>query len=867
MAHVTGFSAAPAPASTGVGRLASRIVDDMRTRRLAVIAVALFVAVGCPLGAQRLRGRVLLPDSATAARGIIVAALDQSGKTVRSALTGERGEFDLALPRAGRYGVRALRIGFRPTVVRLIDVTEGEERTLQIVLRPEGVVLAAVTVRGQRSCRVSADSGQAVAEVFDEARKAVTAAQLSESNRSLVVRWLVFDRQTNLDRSRTFSERLSKREGVTDRAFSSASPDSLARVGYVHNEKDSTVFNAPDAEALLSDQFAAMHCFHLEPPPAAHPDWVGVGFAPPSDRERIVDIQGTFWLDRASAELRLLEYSYTNLRYEFAAANLGGVVEFLRLPTGNWLVNRWEIRMPEWFSARVSGRRVVDRLHIAGGEVTSVERDGVSLYNATGTGTGAATALGGGLSRGPLDTVRIPSISGTLYDSLSNGVLPNAVVHVQDLAVTARSDSVGRFQFDSLPAGRQLLWLEHPRLDALGLYTVAAAVDVTPGATVIMAAGIPSFATLWHRACGERPAPVADTGFVFGHVSRATATRADSEAFVQVAWRGHGASPAGSAGTRPSPADSAGTRPTISRARVASDGTFAVCGVPASERVSVRASDAAFATPPMALHTGALRIARRDLTLADPDVLMAPENQETPTELLPAGQGATVYGAVTRADGSAIAGARIVVAGVAGEARTNEAGRYVVSRLPGGTRRVTVEVLGFLPAHTVADLYSDDSVRVDATLSKVTRLAGVTVRERAVMDERARYLDQRRRAGWAYFMDSTAIRRAILVQHAISAPGVEIASLPGGWQAYTIRPSMSSGGKSGWKCIMPMFVDGHAADDGEITSLKALDRIAWIEVYNHYASLAQDLMHGTIMLGGRGDCGVIMFWTKDYLEP
>src|SRR5262249_53043076 len=120
------------------------------------------------------------------------------------------------------------------------------------------------------------------------------------------------------------------------------------RTGYVVSDTSGTTYYAPDAEVLLSDFFAAAHCFHLVEPPrsAGVSSLIGVAFQPLRDRPVLHDIDGTLWLDRTSAELRTLEFRYTGLPDYVAPANPGGKVEFLRLSDGGWLVSRWSVRMP-----------------------------------------------------------------------------------------------------------------------------------------------------------------------------------------------------------------------------------------------------------------------------------------------------------------------------------------------------------------------------------------------------------------------------------------------------------------------------------------------------------------------------------------
>jgi hypothetical protein len=112
-----------------------------------------------------------------------------------------------------------------------------------------------------------------------------------------------------------------------------------------------TIFYAPDAAVLLSDEFANAYC--LSPTEDPEQDRVGIRFRP-VDRSGPPAVTGTLWLDRKSFELRLFTYGYTRARLPDDAGDvIGGTVEFDRLPDGSWVVWRWRIRMP------IAGQRQV----------------------------------------------------------------------------------------------------------------------------------------------------------------------------------------------------------------------------------------------------------------------------------------------------------------------------------------------------------------------------------------------------------------------------------------------------------------------------------------------------------------------------
>ncbi len=85
------------------------------------------------------------------------------------------------------------------------------------------------------------------------------------------------------------------------------------------------------------------------------------------------DITGVLWLDRATAELRYLEYRYTKLAGWVPATAVGGRIDFQRLPNGAFVIHAWWIRAPIPELRRTPGREPrLFGFKERGGRVTAV---------------------------------------------------------------------------------------------------------------------------------------------------------------------------------------------------------------------------------------------------------------------------------------------------------------------------------------------------------------------------------------------------------------------------------------------------------------------------------------------------------------
>ncbi|MBM3907039.1 MAG: carboxypeptidase regulatory-like domain-containing protein [Gemmatimonadetes bacterium] len=310
------------------------------------VAIAL-LALGSSdaFGQATVRGTLLRADSFPAAGVIVVATRGAPDSVLSRTITNGGGQYTLALS-PGEVRLRALRIGHRPFEIATFTLAAGGRRDVRTVLPNDPIVLAAVTTEANSSCRQTGTAGTQVAEVFEEARKALLSTTLRWGDGDPLARLSVFEQARGIG-NRVFREpELQFQEGVTVKPFQSLSPDSLAKVGYMVSEPNAWQYYAPDADVLLSETFAATHCLGLTQGTGERAGWIGLTFRPSASRRDYVDVRGTLWLDRASNELRRMEFTYEGLPLAMQRAGAGGEVEFTRLPMGIWFVSRWELWMP-----------------------------------------------------------------------------------------------------------------------------------------------------------------------------------------------------------------------------------------------------------------------------------------------------------------------------------------------------------------------------------------------------------------------------------------------------------------------------------------------------------------------------------------
>jgi len=319
-------------------------------------------------------------------------------------------------------------------------------------------------------------------------RKAISVAEWVDDGRLL--RYRVRRYARTLDAKGLRVEEESTRQQVTRsrQPFRAPHPDSLVTHGYVQERDGELYYHAPDPRALLSDGFVRTHCFSVELPRSQRDrDLVGIGFTPVDGRE-VPDIAGTLWIDRGTAELRRMDFFYTGLEGVRRSAQLGGRVEFRRLRTGAWIVDRWRIRMPIrarieawWRSAGGRRDQVLAGIQEVGGEV-------LSFADADGE-----VAVAGGEA-----TVR-----GVAWDSLHSEPLVDARVFLIGTDHETRTDEEGRFSLPGLRSGLYTVAFQHPELTRRGLFIPPRRIDVKSEGVHDVRLGLPSAAGMAEAACAE----------------------------------------------------------------------------------------------------------------------------------------------------------------------------------------------------------------------------------------------------------------------------------------------------------------------------------------------------------------------------
>ena len=448
------------------------------------------------------------------------------------------------------------------------------------------------------------------------------------------------------------------------------------------------------------------------------------------------------------------------------------------------------------------------------------------------------------------DTGETASLTGTVYDSVTNTPLAEAQVQLVDVdhrtrAYTVRSDSLGRYRIPAMLPGRYTAGFFHPSVDALGIEPPLRSATIHAGANVLELV-IPGPARIMAAVCGEQPASDS-SGAIAGVVRDAASGLPIGNAKVVVTWREIVIDKRGLVSeTRRVPV------------QTGEDGGYRICKLPGADTVLASAELGARRSGLVEVGIPIGGITRRDFSLGDSSSVVAVRTDsnssvsadvQRATTLLRGS--AALSGLVHGADGKPMQGATIMVWGTGLETRSRADGRFTLTGLPAGTFSVEARMLGYEPQRAAVDLSPQTPATVDLEFKdRVQQLSRVVImgKPSRTPNDIMGFLE-RSRTGMGHYITASdnALKNAITATDALrTTPGIQV--VPGSSFGHVI---LMRGG-----CVPVVYVDGMQMQDGYETldDIVPPQQVAGMEIY---AGLGEAPMKYQ-----SNGCGVLLVWTK-----
>ncbi|MGW8266804.1 MAG: carboxypeptidase regulatory-like domain-containing protein [Longimicrobiales bacterium] len=488
----------------------------MRTATPMLLAFAILL-VPPHAAAQVVRGQLLNGETGLPLEGAMIVLQGPSGE-LGTVLSNATGRFILQAPGPGTYSIRADRIGHASTTSDLFRLSSGDTVDIRLVAEVRAIELEALEVSGERRCEVRPESGRAVATVWEEARKALSAAALTDETGVYRYRTIRFLRDLDDRGRRVLSEQRRASQGYQAAPFESLPAETLVTEGFFRPDPEGDLYFAPDAKVLLSDEFLDTHCLGLTPGRGETTGLLGVAFEPIPGRD-LPEIRGVVWVDPVANELRHVDYSYENLDPDLRSDAVGGRVVFQGLPNGTWIVREWRIRMPT--AGQVpdyrGGRRVtLAGIREVGGEVARVEDQGGRIV---------------------LQAERA-TLSGVVLDETGIEPLAGATVRIVGTQSSAVTGPDGSFTLPGLSEGVYAVGFSHPSLPTLAGFPEPVEVELESGRVVSVRMVAPSPTQILAAACGDEEPPEGST-VLTGLVTDGETGEPIPGAVVRVLWTGY----------------------------------------------------------------------------------------------------------------------------------------------------------------------------------------------------------------------------------------------------------------------------------------------------------------------------------------
>lgn len=817
------------------------MISDRALRTLLFSLTALLFSPAAA-AAQIVRGTVVEDGTMKPLGGAFVVLVDADGERHNGVLAADDGRFFLRVTRPGEYRLVAELIGYGSTETNLIDLQPGGvvEYTLEVPV--QAVTLDGISVRAAAQCRVHPGAGPETARLWEEARKVLEVTSWGEEQEALNMRIMQYSRELSPNAHAVREETQRSRTAYYRQSpYVSRPAEELARDGYIQpageNEFD---YFGPDAEVLLSESFLRSHCFRVVES-AEEPTLVGLGFEPMRGQDR-PDVEGVLWLDRGTAELRRLDFTYSRLPIRgVTSSHAGGRVEFQRLANGSWIVNRWRIRMPvvaerQDAAWRSGGQRVR--------EVIALNEIGAEVQTVTDlSGTVLAEAEGG-------------SLYGLVWDSVIGEPLADATVALDDRGHSTTTGVDGTYRFTGLPSGVYEVRFTHPNLDVLGAEPAPRRVALESGGATRLELAIPAGEQIASVVCAEGEEGQA---LVYGRVMDSGQVWPVQDAVVRL-------------------------DPPVGPVRTVTadeDGIFRLCVSPGPRPARVAAFRPGDVT---ALGSGGEGAASEaELEISGRTAVRQDLTVDIPTRTFSTWSNRITGSVLTRAGRAPIEGVSVTLSDSLGRpitsAMTNAEGTFQIPH-PGSGQQFSLlaEHIGFSDARGEVGFGSRDELRVELLMdTRAIELEPIVVveRRRDYLAEMGYYLRKDRGLGKFYERDVIERYRPSLLTDVLRrTPGVQIkgfgrsgdvemtsAKRAGGFEGSAFYADAE--GTGGLKCLPGVFLDGALIrpggdPEGTYTPLNEIvqpEAIEAIEVYRRISEVPPRYA------GQHASCGVIAIWT------
>lgn len=322
----------------------------MNIRRHAPVALAIIFAFAhASLSmAQVFRGQVVDSISGRPIVGGLAELWSMEGGFLARTVTSATGVFEFTNANKDRAVLRVLRIGYAPFRLTL-NAGSPKEGLTRINWDAPNVSLPGQIVKVAANCRSQlADAKGTVATLWTEAQKALLLTTTLGNESAPTISRVNYDR--TLDTSALNVRQIKTKTVVSQsrHAYVSRPAKTLALLGYVSEDSSGTEFHAPDAEVLLSEEFAGTHCFGILTDHNRNQNLIGISFEPARIQPRVIEIRGVLWIDQPTWQLRSLDFEYVGLPDVASSARSGGTVSFDKLPNGEWFVSAWMYECHIW---------------------------------------------------------------------------------------------------------------------------------------------------------------------------------------------------------------------------------------------------------------------------------------------------------------------------------------------------------------------------------------------------------------------------------------------------------------------------------------------------------------------------------------